>query len=253
MAEPPREPGAPRWMAVLLDGVGGYVDAVGYLLLFHLFAANMSGNSILLGVALGQSQWPTALRQALPIPLFVVGAALGVAVGLALARRGVRRRVAALLALEVVLLAAFALYGSRFLHDGALRLEADWQGIVLAALLTLPMGIQNIALRRVGGLSVRTTFVTGTLMSLAEALVGSLGRAPRGPAEHGGPAASRPGGSALLLGGMWAAYVAGAGLGAALVLSWALGALVVPLLVLGGLIVVELRRPIAPPAASGDA
>jgi hypothetical protein len=52
---------------------------------------------------------------------------------------------------------------------------------------------------------------------------------------------------------MWAAYVAGAGLGAALVLSWALGALVVPLLVLGGLIVVELRRPIAPPAASGDA
>src|SRR5262249_58742304 len=92
MAEPPREDGARRWMAVLLDGVGGYVDAVGYLLLFQLFAANMSGNSILLGVALGQGQWQAALRQALPIPLFVVGVVLGAVLRLALGWRGGRRR-----------------------------------------------------------------------------------------------------------------------------------------------------------------
>src|SRR4051812_23624234 len=176
MAESPREPGAPRWMAVLLDGVGGYVDAVGYLLLFQLFAANMSGNSILFGVALGQGQWQAALRQVLPIPLFVVGVALGAVIGLALAWRGVRRRVTVLLTLEIALLAVFALYGSRFLHDGTLRPDAAWQDILLTALITLPMGMQNVALRRAGGVSVRTTFVTGTLTSLAEALVGSRGQ-----------------------------------------------------------------------------
>jgi uncharacterized membrane protein YoaK (UPF0700 family) len=239
-------------MALLLDGVGGYVDAMGYLLLLQLFAANMSGNSILLGIALGQGQWRTALRQALPIPLFVVGVALGVAVGLALARRGVRRRAAVLLALEVALLVAFALYGSRFLHDGALRPDAAWQDVLLTALLAVPMGMQNVALRRARGRSVGTTFVTGTLTSLAEAVVGGLGQASRHtdvPGSQAAPQAQSPARAALLHGGMWAAYVAGAGLGAAIVLRWALGALVVPLLVLGGLIAFDLWRPIAPPVA----
>jgi uncharacterized membrane protein YoaK (UPF0700 family) len=252
MAESPQEPGAPRWMAVLLDGVGGYVDAFGYLLLFQLFAANMSGNSILLGIALGQGQWHAAFRQALPIPLFFGGVALGAVVGLALEQRGVRRRVTVLLALEIALLVVFALYGGRFLHDGALRPETAWQDILLTALLTLPMGMQNVALRRVGGVSVYTTFVTGTLTSLAETLVGYRGPVPQHPIDGGGRAAPEPGRAVLLLGGMWAAYVAGAGLGAVLVLRWALGALVVPLLVLGGLTVLDLRRPIAPPAAPGD-
>jgi uncharacterized membrane protein YoaK (UPF0700 family) len=125
--------------------------------------------------------------------------------------------------------------------------------VLLTALLALPMGMQNVALRRAGGVSVRTTFVTGTLTSLAESLVGFRGRMPHRSVELGGRAAPGPGGTVLLLGGMWAAYVAGAGLGAALVLRWALGALVVPILVLGGLLVLDLRRPIAPPAAPGEA
>ena len=68
------------WLALLLAGVAGAVDAVGYLLLLHLFTAHMSGNSVAMGLSIGQTQWQTALLRAIPIPLFVFGVALGTAV-----------------------------------------------------------------------------------------------------------------------------------------------------------------------------
>jgi len=246
VAEQREAASAVGWMAVLLDGVGGYVDAVGFLLLFQLFAANMSGNSILLGVNLGQGHWDAALRQALPIPLFVAGVVLGLLLCRALAARGRRSTIAAALALEALLLATFAVYGSRFLQAGALRPAADWQTVLLTALITVPMGLQNAALRHVGSLSVRTTFVTGTLASLAETAVAYLG--PPAPSARAGNASR-----ARLLGGMWAAYVGGAALGAAAVTRWALGALTAPLLVLAALTVLDLARPTVPPDLPGGA
>jgi uncharacterized membrane protein YoaK (UPF0700 family) len=37
---------------LLLTGAAGYVDAVSYLLLGRVFTANMTGNTVLLGLAI---------------------------------------------------------------------------------------------------------------------------------------------------------------------------------------------------------
>jgi uncharacterized membrane protein YoaK (UPF0700 family) len=250
MAERPRE--SERTLAavaVALGAVGGYVDALGFLLLYQLFAANMSGNSILLGISLGRGQWSVALHQFLPIPLFVAGVALGAALGELLARRGVRRTMAVLLALELTLLAGFLVLTRPLVQSGTIAVTDDLRLAWFTALLTVPMGIQNAAMRRVGAVAVRTTFVTGTLTSWAEATV-SRAIAPTTPRASGepGPAAGeaaahgpdtvRPG---RLLGALWLAYVVGAALGAWAVGRWAVDALALPLALLASLIVWDAR------------
>ena len=66
-----------RALAVALAWVAGYVDAVGYILLFGLFTAHMSGNTVRLGVDLGRGDASEALARAVPIGVFVIGVALG--------------------------------------------------------------------------------------------------------------------------------------------------------------------------------
>src|SRR5580658_11080468 len=41
---------------------------------------------------------------------------------------------------------------------------------LMVALLAVPMGIQNVVIRKVGGLNVYTTFVTGSLVKFAESM-----------------------------------------------------------------------------------
>jgi uncharacterized membrane protein YoaK (UPF0700 family) len=41
-------------LVVLLTIASGFSDALGYVALGHVFTANMTGNSILLGLAMGQ-------------------------------------------------------------------------------------------------------------------------------------------------------------------------------------------------------
>jgi uncharacterized membrane protein YoaK (UPF0700 family) len=78
------------WLAVLLAWVAGFVDAVGYLSLSHLFLAHMSGNSAAMGAYFGQGRWGAAFHRAFPIPMFVLGVAAGAALNEAASRRGVR-------------------------------------------------------------------------------------------------------------------------------------------------------------------
>ncbi len=54
---PSRHRAARAQSRCLLTTVGGFVDAVGYIALFEVFTANMSGNSIHIGMYLGQHNW----------------------------------------------------------------------------------------------------------------------------------------------------------------------------------------------------
>jgi len=98
--------------------VAGCVDAVGYLVLSHVFTAHMSGNSVGFGAALGSGDWTEAFRRGFPIPLFVIGVATGGAIIEVGARRGLRRTMSLVLVIEESLLLAFMIGRRPVLRHG---------------------------------------------------------------------------------------------------------------------------------------
>jgi uncharacterized membrane protein YoaK (UPF0700 family) len=178
----------------VLAGVAGFVDVVGYLTLHHLFTAHMTGNASKLGVALGHGNLPSALPLAVVPVLFVAGAALGTLI----LDRG-SRRVALLV--QAALVAAFMGYAGHAVRHGTVPGHGIGGFYVLATLATVALGLQAAALTGIGGVTVRTTYVSGQLTRLAQESVRRLG--------GGGDRDVRLG----LIAGIWLCYVAGATLG----------------------------------------
>lgn len=238
------------WLATLLAWVAGFVDAVGYLALAHVFVANMTGNTVV-GVAdLAQRNWGSAWHRAFPIPVFVVGAAVGATAIEVAHRQRWRSAHAVAFGLEVVLLVAFALVAQPLLANGALPLESGWLFYALAALPTLAMGLQSASFRRVGSNSVRTTYVSGILTAMAEEAVFSLfrraGRAPETDGRHTGSERRQSPNRVLLPAGIWISYAFGAILGAFLHEWWELGSLALPIGTLIFVAIWDLAQPDTP-------
>ena len=157
-------------MLLFLTCAAGSVDAISYLGLGHVFTAMMTGNTVLLGLALGQGHALAALRSVLALG----GFGGGVAMGAMIVRRGRRQgawppAVTGALALEEGLLGIFAL---TWYLTGAARGEAAVDGLIV--LSGLAMGIQSAAVQRLGVPGVMTTYITGTLTNLVADLVGGV-------------------------------------------------------------------------------
>jgi uncharacterized membrane protein YoaK (UPF0700 family) len=232
-------------VAFPLAVVAGYVDAVGFLTLAGLFVAHMSGNTVRLGVFVGDGDWSLAAQRLVPIIVFTIGVAAGIAVVEALRRRSTPAPAAPMLVVEGALLLAFMLVG-RIVLNGHGAAGGSWNYYLLAVLAVLAMGWQNAALRRVAGVPVHTTFVTGILMQVAEESVNGwyarrdLRRAgtERLPDDVAAIAFRR----ARLHGGVWGSYLSGGVLGAFLALRWDLWSLTLPLAVLALLIALDVAR-----------
>ena len=110
--------------------------------------------------------------------------------------------------LEAALLAAFLLSARWTEKNGGIPPDPAWQFYAIAALPALAMGVQNAALRRVGAVKVRTTYITGMLTNAAEEAVTWLFGLIAGGEDA--PAAFRRG---LLFAGIWVGYVTGAAAG----------------------------------------
>ena len=238
-------PRAAYGLAFPLAVVAGYVDAVGFLTLAGLFVAHMSGNTVRLGVFVGDGDWSLAAQRLVPIIVFTIGVAAGIALVEALRRRSAPAPAARVLGVEGVLLLGFMLVG-RIVLDGQSATGGSWDYYLLAVLAVLAMGWQNAALRRVAGVPVHTTFVTGILTHLAEESVNGwyawrdlrrTGTARR-PDDEVAVAFRR----ARLHGGVWGSYLAGGVLGAFLALRWDLWSLTLPLAVLAVLIGKDVAR-----------
>ena len=148
-------------LLVCLTLSSGAVDAISYLGLGKVFTANMTGNIVLLGLAVGRSAGSELVRAAVSL----VGYALGAFLGARIARRGGehswRREVTLALSLVAVLQAA--LFGAWLGSSGHPGQTAE---ALMVALSALAMGIQSAAVAALGVAGVTTTYVTGTLTGL---------------------------------------------------------------------------------------
>jgi uncharacterized membrane protein YoaK (UPF0700 family) len=242
------------WLAFSLAIVAGFIDAVGYLTLNHLFTAHMSGNSDKLGVFLGHGELSMALPLAIVVVLFIGGIALGTVASELAMRRGVRSIGAILLGFEAALLAVFMTYGSTLIGPGGSVSDHSPSGFyLLAALAIVAMGVQTCVLRHIAGQSVRTTYVSSVLMNLTQESINYLfwlGDGDRRDkksylSDIAGFGSRRESAlQVMILGGIWCFYLAGGVLGSYTDSLWRLWSLGVPLAVLALGIAADLKRPV---------
>lgn len=221
----------PLLATVALTAVAGYIDAFSYVHLFGVFPANQSGNTVLAGIAIGEAR----PGQAILAVTALAGFGLGVAVGLVIDERDRKARPYRPRTVLVVELAVLIGLTAAIAATGAGGLPFD--GAAAAALLVptaFAMGVQTPVITTTGGVATPTTYMTGTVTHLAEALT-EAGEA------RGTPTAGRDRRRGAILATSLGGYLAGAAAGAAIGAVWHL-ALVVPAVVLAGLTVAHRRR-----------
>lgn len=179
---------------VVLALASGATDAFGYLRLGGTFTSVMTGNMVLFAVAAAHAEGALVVRTALAICGYLAGAALGVRLAgagyTATPARTVRRLLWGELGLLVVYALVFQVVGA----PAQLWVQASM--LVVAA---IGLGMQSSAVQSYGVSGLSTTFLTGTLTSVAVHL------AQRKPLRH----AQR---SLLILGGLLAGACAAAAL-----------------------------------------
>jgi uncharacterized membrane protein YoaK (UPF0700 family) len=190
----------PAMRAVTLALVGGYVDAVGYVMLRGLFPNHVTGNLPIAAAHGGVQVLPALLM----VPLWLA-AVVGVA-GVAgqVRRRDPFRVLARVLALEAALLGGFLLLGVSLVP------RPDSSTVVTQTVVTgagvLAMAAQSVV-SRLAGYAYPTTMVTGTLTLLGMDLA-QMRSGPQPDEDH-----SRLRGQVQTLGRAVVAFAAGAGLG----------------------------------------
>lgn len=150
------------FLSVLLSGIAGYVDAVGFIDTGGLFVSFMSGNSTQAGVDVAEQGVAAALLPLSLVAAFVVGVTAGALIG-----RDGRRRAAAMAAAATAVAMSAAL--------AALLPDGPWRFLLLAA----AMGALNTLYLSEGRARVAITYATGTLVSLGLAIAArASGRSP---------------------------------------------------------------------------
>lgn len=195
------------FVALALTGTAGFVDALGYLLLSGVYTANMSGNTVLIGVHAADGDLSQVALYAATIGTFVLGLVVGGAALKLLERSGFRRLIAFAMALEVLSLAALVALDEYALPYRAPVRDAAWQLYALVAIAAVAMGIQNTSLRTAGVLTVYTTHVTGSVTKFSEDAIEWLFGSRGGAGKADRRARAR---AALFSFGLWLAFLLGA-------------------------------------------
>lgn len=147
----------------LLTWTAGCLDAISYLSLGQVFTANMTGNTILLGLAAAQGDALTVLRSGVALAGFCLGALFCTS----LVERNRERttwtpRMRTAITIEGSLLVIFAVIWL------VTRVKAPTGVLVntLIALSALAMGLQSAMVRSIGINGIATTYITGTVTNM---------------------------------------------------------------------------------------
>jgi uncharacterized membrane protein YoaK (UPF0700 family) len=227
-------------VASVLTFASGLVDIVGYLGVFHLFTAHLTGTTVQLGHSLAARQTWQVWAAASIVGAFLAGSISGRALIEMGSRNRIRRIASATLAVESILLALVILVGPESSHGPYVGL----------ALLAAAMGIQTGTLTGIGPLTVHPTFVTGMLNKVAQLSAHILFR------TYGFAKARRLADAArkhyrhdiqmiLFLTAIWLCYVAGAAFGTWCFDAWRLRALLVAIACLAISITVDGLSPLS--------
>ncbi|WP_245635947.1 YoaK family protein [Herbiconiux solani] len=139
----------------------GVVDAVGYLGLDKVFAGNMTGNVVILGMALAGAEDLPWLGPLLALFAFMAGAVVGGRV-LRPVKAGWTTRTTTLFAVVGIVLAGLAI--AMFVLGG--RPPQPWE-LVITVLLAAAMGLQAATARHIAVKDVTTVVVTSTITGFA--------------------------------------------------------------------------------------
>jgi uncharacterized membrane protein YoaK (UPF0700 family) len=148
-------------LLVALTVVTGLVDAVSYLALGRVFVANMTGNVVFLGFAIGGAPGLSVGGALVAASAFLAGAVIGGRIGARFAtHRGHMLRTAAAASASLVLLATvIAAFAAEPVS------QAPRYALIVA--LGLAMGVQNAVARRLAVPDLTTTVLTLTLVGVA--------------------------------------------------------------------------------------
>jgi uncharacterized membrane protein YoaK (UPF0700 family) len=136
---------AGRVAAAMLALVAGFVDAYGYLG-WHLFGANMTGNTVIFAISLFSS--PERAREPLTlIVLFFAGAMLG-----------------------RLIMDRFSSYTGLYAEAGLLTVAPFVPHEATLPVISLAMGLQNTALSTFAGVAANTSFLSGDYTKLGQVI-----------------------------------------------------------------------------------
>ena len=148
----------------------GYVDTLGFLALFGLFTAHVTGNFILIGAALADPSRSSVLLKFLAFPAFIAGVALARLLVVAAERRGVAALRPAL-AMELLFLLGFMGFGLAASPVGG---EAGPLAMAAGLLGAAAMGAHSATSRLLLGHLAPTSMMTGNVTQVVIDLVDLL-------------------------------------------------------------------------------
>lgn len=234
-------------MALLLTFVAGFVDIVGYVAVYHLFTANMTGTTVHLGHDLVIGQHIAAI-----IALSILGAfVLGSIGGRALIEVGARGHVRSIASIAIAVELALVLGFISVFNTSSATEKSPTDICVLLILLATAMGIQTATLTRIGPLTVHTTFVTGMLNKLAQLISHTLFRsydlirADRQVGQRLREMRKQHTQEAMFFFSIWFTYFIAALVGALSYSRWSVRVMYLPALLLGIAIVVDQFQPLS--------
>ncbi len=208
------------WLLVLALGAGA-ADAAAFLGIGRVFIANMTGNTVLLGVAVARGNGGDFLRAASAL----VGFCVGVLIGTLLVSRSESqfpRLARHALALETVALVALLVCWAAIGVSSA--------RYALIAVAGFAMGLQSAAVLAAHTGGVATTYVTGTLTTA----IARFTMRGRGSSAAGDPRAP---------GAVWVTYGVGAIFGALTEKWWGAGSIAITLAIVGAACAYAWWRP----------